>query len=112
MSNEMNATDSKLEKNIEATLNSLNNIKRAEAPPYFYTRLISRMEKEQSSVISRGLKFLSKPVIGISVLVLFLVLNVVAIKGVMSPSKTQSNSSDAQSFATEYNLNSTSVYAN
>jgi hypothetical protein len=112
MSNKMETND-KLKQDIEATLNSLDKISRAEAPPYFYTRLLSRMDKQEVSALSKVLQLLSKPVIGISVLVLFLVLNVVAIRGVMSmPKSSQSPANDAQSFATEYNLNTGSVYSN
>jgi len=111
MSNEMKTGD-KLKQDIEATLNSLDTISRAEAPPYFYTRLLSRMERKRVSALSRVLQLLSRPVVGISVLVLFLVLNVVAIRGLMSAPKAQGQASDAQSFATEYNLNTTSVYSN
>jgi hypothetical protein len=111
MSNEMKIDD-QLKQDIEATLNSLDRVSRAEAPPYFYTRLLSRMEKKEVSALSRVLQLLSRPVVGISMLVLFLVLNVVAIRGIMSAPKAQGPTSDAQSFATEYNLNTTSVYSN
>jgi hypothetical protein len=111
MNNEMKTGD-KLKLDIEATLNSLDKVSRAEAPPYFYTRLLSRMEKKEVSALSKVLQLLSRPVVGISMLVLFLVLNVVAIRGIMSAPKTQGPASDAQSFATEYNLNTTSVYSN
>jgi hypothetical protein len=103
----------KTEQEIDAILNSIDNIKQAEAPPYFYTRLTVRMGRSKAPLASRLMQLLSKPVVGISVLVLFLVLNVVAIKGIMAaPKVSQSNLSDVQSFATEYNLNTTSVYSN
>jgi hypothetical protein len=106
-------TNQAMKHDIEDILNSLDHIKKAEAPPYFYSQLLNRMEKEQPSVISRALQLLSRPVIGISVLMLFLVLNVVAIKGIMAiPKASQAGMSDAQSFAAEYNLNTTSGYGN
>jgi hypothetical protein len=106
-------TNQAMKHDIEDILNSLDHIKKAEAPPYFYSQLLNRMEKEQPSVISRALQLLSRPVIGISVLILFLVLNVVAIKGIMAtPKASQAGMSDVQSFAAEYNLNTTSGYGN
>jgi hypothetical protein len=105
--------ESKIEQEVEAILSSIDNIKRAEAPDYFYTRLIARMERNESAPTSKLLQLFSKPVIGISVLVVFLVLNVVAIRGVIAIPKTSKGSmSDAQNFATEYNLNTTSMYSN
>jgi hypothetical protein len=65
-------TNQAMKHDIEDILNSLDHIKKAEAPPYFYSQLLNRMEKEQPSVISRAL----------------------------------------QSFAAEYNLNTTSGYGN
>jgi hypothetical protein len=106
-------TNQTMKHDIEDILNSLDHIKKAEAPSFFYSRLVNRMEKEQASTVSSVLQILSRPVLGISVLVLFLVLNVVAIKGIMAtPKAAQAGMSDAQSFAAEYNLNTTSGYGN
>ncbi len=106
--------EAKTGQEIDNILNSLDNVKRAEVPAFFYTRLIARMEREKQPVNNGLLRVFARPVVGISVLVLFLVLNIVAIKGIMSPAKTpQGGLTDAQSFATEYNLNTTaSGYSN
>jgi hypothetical protein len=103
----------KMKPEIEATLNSIDKMSRAEAPPFFYARLTARMERKESSATQSILQLLTRPAVSISLLVLFLILNVVAIKGVMSPaSRLQTNTADAQSFANEYNLNNASVYSN
>ena len=64
-----------LEKRIEDTLNSLDGIQRAEPQPFFYTRLIGRLQREQRNVWEKMGSFLSRPVVVIAGLVLILVMN-------------------------------------
>src|SRR5476651_376312 len=101
----MMENDTKMNEQIEATLSSLDNISRAEAPPYFYTRLLARMEKEKVSTLGQLLQLLNRPAVSISLLTLFLVLNVIAIRGIMStPKVAQASGTAVQNFASEYNL--------
>lgn len=100
---------------IESTLNSLDHIGRAEVSPYFYTRLEAKLQQRKLSVFDSFLQqLLNRPAVAVSMLTVFLVLNIIAIKGVSSAenaSPTRS-ASPLQNFATEYNMNTTSVYNN
>jgi len=98
---------------IEATLNSLNGLSRAEVSPFFYTRIEARLQR-QSAVVADSFiqRLINRPVFAVSVLTVFLVLNILAIKGISSVNHTQRSASELQNFATEYNMNTTSLYNN
>lgn len=99
-----------LHKNIEQDLASLDGLKRAAAPDFFYTRLNARMEKELTT--PAWIPF-GKPVWLIATLLVFLVLNTMMIKqSKLSKSNTSSanQGSSLQSFAAEYELSSTVNY--
>jgi len=99
-----------LHKYIEQDLSSLDGMKRANAPDFFYTRLAARMEKELTT--PAWIPF-GKPVWLIATLLVFLVLNTMMIKQ-SKLSTTNSSSEKAgsslQSFAAEYELSSSVNY--
>jgi len=104
-----------IDSEIEATLNSLDNIGRAEVSPYFYTRLEAKLQQPKLSFFDNFLQqVLNRPAVAVSMLTVFLVLNIIAIKGVSSVNNTSStrSSSPLQNFATEYNMNTASMYNN
>jgi hypothetical protein len=94
-------------------LNSLNGIKKAEIPNFFYTRLLGRMQNEMEPV--KKLSFLLKPLWVTATLLVLLLINVFSITQL---NKKQSTSSTAptpkpatiESFAEAYNMNSITVY--
>jgi hypothetical protein len=98
-----------LHNNIEQSLSSLDGIKRAAAPDFFYTRLQARMEKELTT--PAWIPF-GKPVWLIATLLVFLVLNTMMIKqSRLSKTNDSVNQvSSLQSFAAEYELSSTVNY--
>lgn len=97
---------------VDKTLNSLNGIGRAQASPYFYSHLVNRMEQQQAATQAGWLQWFSRPAISISVLAVLVVLNVMAIRGMVLKQNSAAQASAAQNFATEFNLNTASVYAN
>lgn len=60
---------------VELTLNCLDGLSRAEASPFFFTRLTAKMESAPLSVWTRALAFLSQPAVSLSLLFFFLLLN-------------------------------------
>ena len=64
-----------IQNEVELTLNSLDGLKRAEASPFFFTRLTARMESAPLSVWTRAFAFLSQPAVSLSLLFFFLLLN-------------------------------------
>lgn len=92
-------------------LKSLNGLKKAEAPDFFYTRLKGRMQLE---LVPESRPFL-RPVWLSTTLVLLLLVNVFSVLKLNHPDvklKDQSVEKPAslESFADAYNLNTTSVY--
>ncbi|MDE3251964.1 MAG: hypothetical protein KGO92_04095 [Bacteroidota bacterium] len=93
-------------------LDSLDGIRRAEMPAFFYTRLQARLEK-QTTREGAFWKILAKPAFSILTLSLLVVLNVAAIRFFtrnQQASDTKQTSA-IQKFANEYDLGITSVYA-
>ncbi len=59
----------------EQILNSLDGIERAETQPFFYTRLMARMEGSGMNQWNRWMAFLSKPAVSLALLFVFLMIN-------------------------------------
>ena len=64
-----------IQKEIDLVMGSLDGMSRAETPPFFYTRLTARMEGGSDSIWTRSLSFLSRPVVALSILFVFLLIN-------------------------------------
>lgn len=65
----------KIQEQVEQAMNSLDNMKRAEAPPFFYTRLMARLDSTEATIWNRSMNFLSRPAVSLGLLFLFLVMN-------------------------------------
>jgi hypothetical protein len=109
-----------MEHHIDDILNSLDGIKPAEAPQYFYTRLQAKLQvrQQQSTGLWLFLQLLTRPVVAVSLLGLFVVLNLVALTGVADTSSqsvntvTNTQQQALTDFASAYSLNTTTVYNN
>ncbi|OCX53463.1 hypothetical protein BEL04_03945 [Mucilaginibacter sp. PPCGB 2223] len=100
---------------IEAILNSLDGAGRAEVSPFFYTRVEARLQQQKNQVSTDFLqRLVSRPVLAVSVLTVFLVFNIMAIRGLSSVNNSVSTSSASalQNFAADYNMNTTVLYNN
>lgn len=103
-----------IQEKVEAALNSINNISQAEMPPFFYTRLVAKMERQPAPTWWQMLLLtLTKPAFAVVTLSLFVVLNVAAISAMLQDNKQGINTSESstiQGFAQEYNLSVSTVY--
>lgn len=99
---------------IEVALHSIDGIKRAEVPPFFYTRLQARLTNQHANTWWQQLFLIStKPTFCVITLSLFILLNITAITTIIKDKKqalTTPESTTIQSFAQEYNLSTTTVY--
>ena len=100
----------KTEKNI---LDSFDGIQPAEAPPYFYTRLLARMQYKQEE--QQQSFFLLRPAFLTASLSLFLIINIVFLvqfskTGNGSPTTQGNKPATIESFSDAYGLNTESVY--
>ena len=100
--------------NTEKILNSLDGIARAEAGPYFYSKLVTRMQREQLpqpvSVLSRF-----RPALVIGALVTLVMMNVLLLvsqSGKLTASSTEATAESytVQAFSEEYSLNTSIDY--
>ncbi|HLO83004.1 MAG TPA: hypothetical protein VK166_18705 [Chitinophagaceae bacterium] len=64
-----------IQRQIDLTMGSLDGMSKAEAPAFFYTRLMARMESGTDSIWTRSLAFLARPAVALSILFVFLLIN-------------------------------------
>ena len=95
---------------IEQMLESLNGMKKAEAPPFLYTRVLARLERTKTSVWEKISMILARPTVAFACVVMVVILNLFA---VFSQTQTHSvnpvNSSELVS-TDEYSQVSNSFY--
>ena len=95
-------------KNTEQTLNSLAGIQRAEAPAFFYTRLMAKIDAGQ---VGRSGSIFFRPVFSLVTLLLLLVLNIGAITYFMrSVDQPVQEENGIQSLASEMSRDLSTVY--
>ena len=92
-------------RNTEDILNSINGLKRAEAPNHFYAGIRAKMQRQLPEPKRTG--FILRPAFITSVLFIFLLTNITVLTlNNRKDKKTEqsANSSGVQAFAQEYNL--------
>jgi hypothetical protein len=94
----------------ERILNSLGGLQKAQAPDFFYTRLIGKMQGETELV--RRPFVLLRPAFVTAALLLVFIMNIVSLVQLDKKPAAQPSSSPAniESFAKAYNLETGSVY--
>jgi hypothetical protein len=101
------------EEQIGKTLASIDNISKADAPPFFYTRLQAQLDKRTAPATPFRIMG-TRPAFSLAALSLLVILNVAAIRSYLHAGKTETNSQQAtsgiQSFADTYNLGGSSVF--
>lgn len=98
--------DNKKNKTTEEVLSSLDDIKKATMPDFFYTRLKARMEKGYEPVAKKSWIF--RPVYAVAALLLVLFINAAVIfKNKETKEGVNPEIESLQSIAAEYNLNET-----
>lgn len=99
----------KIQQEIERTLQSLDQVKRAEANPFLYTRIRARMQKQQSSIWERTFSFISRPMVALAVVFLVMVINgwsFIGTSGSVTPTERIGETADLglPEFESEYKL--------
>ena len=89
---------------VEAVLNSLDGIEKAAPQPFFYTRLMVRMEQVNESPWNKWMQVISKPSVAVAILSLFILLN-----GVMLFSRSNQEE-DNNTSMNDYSLVQHSTY--
>ena len=106
MSSELNHNH----KGIDETLNSLDSIKRAQAPAFFYTRLKARLEREleNGGPITR---WLTRPALTLSIGVIVLVMNITVIAQLLLQDNSLPVNNDTPALASnDYSIGTYPVY--
>lgn len=97
---------------LDAILNSLDGLEKAAPRPYFYTRLMSRMQvADENNSWSRAMQFISKPAIALGMTLIFLLINAYIIFNQFKQAPEPLEES-TQTLALEYNSLNTSFYEN
>lgn len=100
-----------LHNKIDSAMNSLDDLQKASAPNFFYTRVQARREREQNVAVFGWFNF-AKPALLIVTLSLFLMMNTFMITKLIQQKSVASISGkpSLQSFASEYDLNNSVNY--
>ncbi|MBS1628288.1 MAG: hypothetical protein JSR09_07115 [Bacteroidetes bacterium] len=103
--------NTELNNKIESTLNSFNEMDRAEVQPFFQTRLMARLSKEYE-INNNNWFTVKKPVWIIAALFVLLIANTIMLTQENKPANSINNKPESilQGFANEYNLSSTINY--
>jgi hypothetical protein len=101
-----------IEQKITQTLESLEGIQKAEPSPFFYTRLIGRLQKEQRTIWENISSYLSRPIVAIAGLCFIIVLNGFVLLRQDNSSKVSPVATQAEVFVTdnEYLIATSSSY--
>jgi hypothetical protein len=80
--------DPDIQKKVAEALNSLDGIQRAQPAPYFFTRLIARMQNDKKNVWENFGTFISRPLVAIATILVVVLLNSMAFFKNDSPVKS------------------------
>ena len=96
-------TKQEIQQEVERTLGSLDNVQRAEANPYLFTRIKAALKKEERSAWGKAVGFMARPVVAFATLFLVLLINI----AVFFTTRQQSTDEEQQLYANEYFSNTT-----
>ncbi len=99
---------SELDRKIQETLDSLNGLKRASAPDFFFTRLQAKLVYESRSIWDRAGSFITRPLVFATVLAAVVFTNFIVV--FKEEVNIASQSSIEKQGPEEYNLALTSFY--
>jgi hypothetical protein len=90
---------------VERTLQSLDETKRAEANPFLFTRLKAKMQKD-ASVWERTFSFISRPAVALAIVIFVMAINAWAVLGTETNENATAENGNATTseIANEYNL--------
>ncbi|MBC7827129.1 MAG: hypothetical protein H7122_05250 [Chitinophagaceae bacterium] len=97
------------ENRVEETLNSLDGLQKASPGPFFYTRVMARMEDEQKNLWETITSYITKPFVIAAVISFVLLLNVSVVFRESGVSADLADQPDI-SMVDEYTIASTSFY--
>jgi uncharacterized membrane protein YdfJ with MMPL/SSD domain len=71
--------DKIMQNKIETTLNSLKGVQRASPSPFFYTRLIAKLNSSQQTIWEKFGTIITRPVIAFAFMCLIVLMNVIVV---------------------------------
>ena len=101
---------SDLNSKVEAALHSLEGIKRAEPGPFFFTRLMAKMNREDNAAWSHVVSFITRPMVVLAGLAIVILCNVIAAYRDSRQMVPVQGESLEQAYADDYSVNTTSLY--
>jgi hypothetical protein len=98
-----------IRKEVEDTFNSLDGMQKAQAPHFFFTRLMARVKRDEITMWERTIAFITRPATAFGGVALVIVLNVAAF--LSQPGNGNDNATQAEITTTEeYMLATASDY--
>ncbi|RYG03270.1 MAG: hypothetical protein EOO02_08805 [Chitinophagaceae bacterium] len=95
---------------VESTLNSVDGLTRATPGPFFYTRVMARMDAEEKNLWEKATAFITRPIVIAVVICCILLLNVTAMFQQTELSSEVASEQAAGTLVDQYKIASTSFY--
>ena len=95
-----------IEKKVEEAMDSINFIHRAHPSPYFFTRVLSKLENRKETLLDKWNSLLLKPSLAMAVLGIIILLNAMVIYYNFSQSKISNDQSNL-AISDEYSQSAT-----
>lgn len=102
----MNRKD-QIQEKVEQAMSSLDNVQRATANPFLYTRIQAALEKEEIGFWASFGSFITKPAVAFATLVLILSMNSLVLFSNSDSTVSAGSTEEEQLFAGEYTLATT-----
>ena len=99
-----------IDKLVEDTMNSLDDLKQASPGPYFFTRVHARLNRKQKDVWEQTLSFLTRPAILTASVLAIILVDIIALTNLKSTENNQASIEQAQVFAEEYDFTIATIY--
>ncbi|MET0243473.1 MAG: hypothetical protein ABW174_08390 [Flavitalea sp.] len=95
---------------VESTINSLDGLTRASPGPFFYTRVMARMDAEEKNLWEKATAFITRPIVIAVVICFVLLLNVTAMFQQNELSSEVASEQADGTIVDQYKIASTSFY--
>lgn len=95
-----------IQQEVDKTLESIEDIQRAEANPFLFTRIKAKMQYLQDNGWEKVFSFITRPAIAIAIVVLVMGINMLAVwgSGANENLAADTGSANVSEIANEYNL--------
>jgi hypothetical protein len=102
-------SDREIKSKVDAVLNSIDNIERANPSPYFYNKVLAKITSTKQSVWENWISFFLRPAIAFSIICFIVVINAFVLYSNLDSSNAEADTTEV-AVSDEYNESLTALY--